>query len=118
MLEQPLLFTGCSSIQLFKSPPFSSTVSQNTFCTLLLTVQYLSDLQDAMPGHWSPSTSHPTIPRETEDFLGVASILRMWLCSHSSLFATSLMNNSGLIFKCVKIMNVFTCGEEISKLAV
>ena len=29
-----------------------------------------------------------------------------------------LINNSGLSFICFKIMNAFTCGEEISKLAV
>ena len=28
------------------------------------------------------------------------------------------MNNSGLMFDYVKIMNVFTCGEKIGKLAV
>ena len=68
MLEQPFFFTGCSSIQFFNSPPFSHTISQNTFGTLALTVQYLCDLQDARPCHWSPSTSHPTHPREAEDF--------------------------------------------------
>ena len=41
---------------------------KNTFGTLPLTVQYLCDLQDAMPCHWSPSISHPVIPREGEDF--------------------------------------------------
>ena len=53
MLEQPLLFTGCSSIQFFNSPPFLNTVSQNTFGTLPLTVQYLCDLRDGIPrdGH-------------------------------------------------------------------
>ena len=35
-----------------------------------------------------------------------------------SLLATSLIINSGLKFKNDKIMNVFTCGKEISKLAV
>ena len=39
MLEQPLLFIGCSSIQFLNSPPFLNTVSQNTFGTLPLTVQ-------------------------------------------------------------------------------
>ena len=57
MLEQPLLFTGCSN-----------TVNQDTFGTLPLTVQYLCDLLDAMPHQWSPSTSHPILPREAEDF--------------------------------------------------
>ena len=59
--------------------------------------------------------SFPTqpVPREAEDFhrdCKDAHIL--------SLLATSLINNSGLIFICVKIMNIVTIGEEISKLAV
>ena len=49
MLEQPLLFTGCSSIQIFNSPPFLNTVSQDTFGNLALTVQYLCDLRDGVP---------------------------------------------------------------------
>ena len=47
--------------------PFPNTVSQDTFGTLPLTVQYLGDLRDAMPRYWSPSTSYPTLPREAED---------------------------------------------------
>ena len=34
------------------------------------------------------------------------------------LFCPSLINNFELIFICAKIMNVFTCSEDISKLAV
>ena len=34
------------------------------------------------------------------------------------LLATILINNSGLIFKYVKIMNNFTCAEEDSKSVV
>ena len=30
MFEQPLLSTGCSSIQFFNTPPFPNTVSQDT----------------------------------------------------------------------------------------
>ena len=48
--------------------PFPNTVSQDTFGTLLLTVQYFGDLRDAIPCHCSPSTSHPALPREAEDF--------------------------------------------------
>ena len=76
--EKPLLFTGRSSMQFFSftpppphpSPPqpFPNTVSQDTFGTLLLTVQYFGDLRDAIPCHCSPSTSHPALPREAEDF--------------------------------------------------
>ena len=84
MLEQSLLFTGFSSIQFLNSPLFLNIVSQNTFGTLPLTVQYLCDLQDVMPLHWSPCTS--------------AHIL--------SLLATSLIHNSGLILICVKTMNI------------
>ena len=69
MLEHLFLFTGCSSTQFFNSSPFSNTVSQGTFGTVLLTVQYLCDLRNAMSRHLSPSTSHPTLPREAEDFL-------------------------------------------------
>ena len=49
-------------------PAFPNTVSQDTFGTLPHTVQYLRDLQDAMPCHWSPSSSHPTLPKEAEDY--------------------------------------------------
>ena len=68
MLEQFLLLTNCSSIQFFNSTPFFNTVSQDTFGTLTLTVQYLWDLQDAILCHWSPSTFQRTHPREAEDF--------------------------------------------------
>ena len=85
MLEQSLLFTGFSSIQFLNSPLFLNIVSQNTFGTLPLTVQYLCDLQDVMPLHWSPCTS--------------AHIL--------SLLATSLIHNSGLILICVKYLSKF-----------
>ena len=46
---------------------FLSTVSKATFGKLHLTAQPLCDLRDAMPSHWSPSASHPTLTRETED---------------------------------------------------
>ena len=54
-----LLFTGCSSIQVFNSPLLLNTVSRDTFGTLPFTVQYLCDLRGAMPRHWSLSISHP-----------------------------------------------------------
>lgn len=41
--------------------PFLNTVSQATHGTLLPTAQHLCDLWDAMPRHWSPSTSNPTL---------------------------------------------------------
>ena len=52
------------------------------------------------------------LPRRAEDFP------RGGYYPEDASLATSLINNFGLIFKYVKIMNVFTCGEEISKLAV
>ena len=69
MLEQPLLFTGCSSIQFFNSPPFPK--HRQLGHTLYLTpqcVQPLYNFWDAIPGDWSPSGSHPTLPREADDF--------------------------------------------------
>ena len=47
----------------------------------------------------------------------MANILRMNSLFILRLLATSLINNFGLIFTHVKIMNAFTCGEEFSKLA-
>ena len=43
-------------------------LSQDTFGTLLQTVQYLCDFWVAMPRHWSPSASYPTLSREAEDY--------------------------------------------------
>ena len=50
-------------------PSFLNAVSQDTFGTLPLTVQYFCDLQCTMPHHWSSRASHSTIPREAEDLL-------------------------------------------------
>ena len=47
---------------------FPNTVCQENFGALPLTVQYLCDLRDAMPHHWSPNTSHSTLLREAKDF--------------------------------------------------
>ena len=82
-------------------------------------MQFLCDLQDAMSHHWSPSTSQPTYPREAEHFpKGCKYPKDVPLPMGLSLLVTSLIKNSGLVFIDVKIMNVFTCGEGISKLAV
>ena len=97
MPEQSLLFTGCSSIQFFNSPPFPNTVTQDTFGTLPLTVQYLCDLKDAMPHHCSLSTSNPTVPREVEDFPRDCKYPKD-VSLPTFLFATSLINNYGFIF--------------------
>ena len=48
---------------------FPNTVSQDPHGTLLLTAQYLCDLRDAMPRHWSLINCQPTFPREAEDFI-------------------------------------------------
>ena len=45
------------------------TVCLSNLGTLLLTVQPLCDLLDTMPGDSSLSASHPTLPREAQDFL-------------------------------------------------
>ena len=64
---------------------------------------------------------HKEIP--TQPFPGkqkisrrVADILRMFLCPHSSLTCnqTSLINNSGLMFICVKIINFLLVGKRLA----
>ena len=73
-----------------------------------------------MPRQRSPF-SFPTqpIPRE-EEYLPRGGKYPKGCASAYVLgfLATSLINKSELIFKCAKILNVFTCGEETSKLAV
>ena len=69
ILEQPLLFTGCSSIQFFNLPPFPNTVSWTTIGSFLLTVQSLCELQYTMPHHWSPVLPTQLLPREAEDYI-------------------------------------------------
>ena len=69
MLEQPLDFTGCSSIQFFNSPPSPNQVSQAARGYLPLTVQRLCDLRETMPRHWSASASHPTFSQGGRGFL-------------------------------------------------
>ena len=102
MLEQPLLFNGCSSIQFFNS----FFVTYETPC--------------CARGHYSHLLHFPPNPS-----YGNRGFPWLWQMSSGcasahilSLLATSLINNSGLIFICVKIMDVFTCGEKISKLGV
>ena len=96
-------------------PSFPNTVSQNIFGILPLIVQCLCNLRDAMSRHWSPSTSHPILSREVEDFpRGGKYSTDVPL---ANLLATNLIINSELIFHYVKIMNFFTYGEKIGKLA-
>ena len=115
MLDQPSLFTVAQVSSCLIHPFSQNTVKQKTFGAQLLTVQYLCELRNAMPRHWSPGTSHPTFPREAEYFPRGGKYPSAHILS---LFGISLINNSRLIFICVKIINVFTCSEEISKLAV
>ena len=69
------LYTDCfqlptfrSGIQFFDLPPFPNTASQTTFGYLLLTVQHLCDLQDAMPRHDHQVLLTQPLPRKAEDF--------------------------------------------------
>ena len=68
MLEQPLDFTGCSSIQFFNLPPSPNTVSEASRIYLPLNMQRLCDLQVLC--HTTGHQVLPTdpLPRETEDF--------------------------------------------------
>ena len=68
MFYQPLLFTRCSSIQLFNSPSFPNTVRQDTYGTLSLTLRYFCYF-----GMQSYSIDHQVLPiqllpREAENF--------------------------------------------------
>ena len=102
MLEQPLVFTGCSSIQFFNLPSSPTAVSQGAWCNLPLTVQHLCDLWDAMPLHWSPSAFHPnSCLGQQRISLGVTSILSMFLCSHA-LFTTHKKVLLGRFYLCVR----------------
>ena len=81
MLEQPFIFTVCSSIQFFNSPPSLNTVSAAARGSLTLTVQWLYDLRDA---YWS--IGHQALPTTTVQiiFVGMASNLSRCLCSNTS----------------------------------
>ena len=63
-------------------PPFLNTGSQETFRTLLLTVQYSQDTM-SLCHHWSRSTYHPTLSREAEDFPRGGMYPEDVLCPHS-----------------------------------
>ena len=55
------------------------------------------------------------IPREAEDFPRCGKYPKHVPQTTCLDYMQLLINNSGLIFNYAKIMNVFTCGEEISK---
>ena len=88
MLRQPLLFDWLPEHSVFWFTPYSHKVSQATFGYLLLTMQHLCDLRDAMPRHWSLSASHPTPYLGKQRIsLGVAIILSMYRCQTVDIFA-------------------------------
>ena len=76
----------------------------------------ISYLWDAMLLHWSPSTSHPTFTQGSRRFPQGWQVSQGCASAHMlRLLATNLIDNSGLIFKYVKIINVFACGKEFMK---
>ena len=84
MLEQALLFTGCSNIQFFNSPPFPKHSQLGH--TWYPTPQCVQPLYN----FWMPYQviAHQVAPTQLflgkqTIFLGVASILRMSLCPRS-----------------------------------
>ena len=99
MLEQPLVFTGCSSIQFFNSPPFPNTVSEAAQSSLLLTVPHRCDLQDTMPRHSSPNASHPNPCLGKQKIsLEVASVLTLYSAHTAHLLPTKRYYLVGSIY--------------------
>ena len=115
MLEQTLFFTSCSRFliqplltrsvrpQLVIFPSLCSTcVTYGTPCG--------SIGRQVIPTH--------LLPRRAEDFPSGGKYPNEGASAHIiKLFATSLIDNSGLGFKHAKIMNVFTCNEEFINLS-
>ena len=105
LLEQPLDFTGCSSIQFFNSHPFpehsqlAHTWHITPHCAVLVWLTWHHATL------WVTKRFPPNHCLGKQKIsLGVASILRM--CLILSLIAISLINNSRLIFTYVKIMKI------------
>ena len=78
----------CSGIVLYFTSLFLTQPVRIPLAILVylpLTAQHLCDLQDTMPCHWSPGTSHPTsyLGRQRIS-LRVTIILSICLCSHTS----------------------------------
>ena len=117
MLEQPLLFTSCSSIKLFNSPLFPKYSKLGH--TWYPSPQYTAFVS-FFGYHTRPLvTKHPSPnpSKEAEDFSRGRKYPQYASANIPSLLASSLINNCGLLLICIKIMNVFTCDEEISILA-
>ena len=103
----------------------NNTVSQATFGYLLLTVQYLCDLLDTMPPHWSPTTSHPPFYRECYGFERAFFTLRRFLPYTPSCFfqgfpwepAVQPQSQQGfmLIFKTQSRLNYLYKSQEFTK---
>ena len=68
MLEQPLLFTGCSSVQSFNSPPIPNMVGQDIFGTPPLTVWCLCGLKTPCYDIFHQVLPAQPVPREAESF--------------------------------------------------
>ena len=100
MLEQPFLFTSCSSIQFFNS---LFVIYRTPCCTRGRTSHLiLCDLWDTMPCQNS-LLSFPTQPflGKQRISLGVASISTICLCSHS-LFTSHQKVLLGSFYLCVR----------------
>ena len=119
MLEQLYYLLAAQAFSFLIHHVFQKTMSYATIRILHLNVQPLYHFWDTIPGHWSPSVFYPTLPSEAEDFPrgGKYRYAYRYTSAHiPSLLPTSLINNCVLLI-CIKIMIVFTCGEEISILA-
>ena len=68
MLEQTIVFSGCSSIQFLIYPPFTNTVSEATWDKLSVTVQHLCNLGDPMLPQWSSDFSHSALTQGSRGF--------------------------------------------------
>ena len=68
ILEQHLLFTGCSRMEFFHSPPFPEHIQWGHLLYPTIHCAVLVCPWDAMPRHCSPNTPHPILSREAEDF--------------------------------------------------
>ena len=78
---------SCLKIQCFNSTHSPNEVSEAFQGNLLLTVQHMFHLWDAMSLHWSSSDPPPPPPNPRLEkeriYRGLGSIVSMGLCSHS-----------------------------------
>ena len=82
MFQQPLVFTGYSSIQFLVHPPFPNTVNEATLSALQVTMQHL-----CIGHHVAPLITRyfllNTYIEKQRISLVMASILNMCLCPHT-----------------------------------